>query len=192
MLASMGTGQWLFLATVAVLAFWMVGAYNRLVAMRSAIGEAARQVDELVQRRAAAADALAVQTRLLLASETGALDAWLVAHAGARKATDALRQRPVRATLAAAASTAEAALAAGTARVLALLEQQVPAAEALVPAHTSGAVTVHLATLNEAQARLGFARQVFNEAAEHYNRAATEIPTRWLARLYGFEQAGRL
>lgn len=188
----MSTGQWLILAAAAVLAFWLVGAYNRLVAMRTAIGDAARQVDDLVHRRAAAADALAVQARLLLASEIGALDAWLLAHTAARKATDALRQRPVRATLAAAVATAEAALAAGTARVLALLDQQAPATEAAAPTPAAGAATAHLATLSEAQARLVFARQVFNEAADRYNLAAGEIPTRWLARLYGFEPAGRL
>mgnify|MGYP003533621586 CR=1 FL=1 len=37
---TMTAGQWASLAVAAVPAFWMVGAYNRLVALRSAIGSA--------------------------------------------------------------------------------------------------------------------------------------------------------
>ncbi|MCC7100378.1 MAG: LemA family protein, partial [Rubrivivax sp.] len=47
----MSTGQWIVLAAAAVIVFWMVGGYNRLVAMRSTIGEACRQLDELLLRR---------------------------------------------------------------------------------------------------------------------------------------------
>ena len=119
----MSTAQWLSLGLAAVLVFWMVGAYNRLVALRSAIGEAYRPVDELVQRRAAAATALAGLAREPMASEQGALDAWLAAQTSSRLAADALRTRPVMAALAHALMAAEAPLGAAGARVLALLEQ---------------------------------------------------------------------
>jgi LemA protein len=101
MLPSMSAGQWVALAAAAVLVFWMVGAYNRLVAMRTAIGDAFRLVDELVQRRAAAAITLAARAQDAMASEQGALDAWLAAQTASRQAADALRVRPVVATLAA-------------------------------------------------------------------------------------------
>jgi LemA protein len=185
MLPSMSSGQWAVLAMAAVLAFWMVGAYNRLVAMRTAIGESYRQVDELVQRRAAAAIALAGRAREALASEQGALDAWLQAQTASRGAADAMRQRPVRADLAAALVAAEATLAAAGARVLALLEQHPPLL-------ADATAATHLATLREVEARLGFARQLFNEAAQAYNDAVRQVPTRLLARLYGFGTAGRL
>jgi LemA protein len=185
MLPSMSAGQWVALAVAAVLVFWMVGAYNRLVAMRTAIGEAYRQVDELVQRRAAAAIALVARAREALASEQGALDAWLAAQAACREAADALRERPVAAGLAAALAASEALLAASGARVMALLEQQ----PAVLAEATAAA---HLATLRETEARMVFARQLFNEAAQAYNDAVRLFPTRLLARLYGFGTAGRL
>jgi LemA protein len=184
-MVSMSTAQWLSLGVAAVLVFWMVGAYNRLVALRTAIGEAFRQIDELVQRRAAAATALAARARGAMASEQTALDAWLAAQTTARQAADALRQRPVVADLAAALVGAEAPLAAATARVMALLDQQ-PA----MLADTTAAA--HVAALRETEARLGFARQVFNEAAQAYNDAVRIFPTRLLARLVGFGTAGRL
>lgn len=182
---SMSRGQWLSLGVAAVLVFWMVGAYNRLVALRTALGDTFRQVDDLVQRRAAAATALADLAREEMAAEQNALDAWLAAQTTARKAADALRARPVMAPLAAALVAAEPPLAATSARVLALMEQH----PALLADTT---VAAHRATLREVEARLGFARQLYNEAAQAYNDAARQFPTRLLARLYGFGTAGRL
>lgn len=182
---SMSAGQWVSLAVAAVLVFWMVGAYNRLVALRTAIGDAFRQVDELVQRRAAAATALAAATREALASEQTALDAWLAAQTSSRQAADALRARPVMATLAAALMNAESPLSAAGSRVMSLLEQH---PQVLAEATTAA----HVAALREIEARLVFARQLFNEAAQAYNEAARLFPTRLLARLYGFGTAGRL
>ncbi|MDH5340502.1 MAG: LemA family protein [Rubrivivax sp.] len=49
-----------------------------------------------------------------------------------------------------------------------------------------------LAALNQAAARLDFARRTFNEASQAYNEAAQEFPTRLLTRLYGFGAAGRI
>jgi LemA protein len=180
----MRTGQWVFLAAAAVIVFWMVGAYNRLVAMRSAIGDAYRQFDELLQRRADAAATLESQARAVLVGEEGAIDAWQALRAASHKAADTLRARPVNAELAQALAGAEAALAASTARVLALLEQQ--------QARLAPAAAAQLAALLELDARIGFARQVFNEAAKAYDEALAEVPTRVLARLYRFTPAGRL
>lgn len=182
---SMSAGQWLSLGLAAVLVFWMVGAYNRLVALRTGIGDAFRQVDDLVQRRAAAASTLAAAVRPAMASEQTALDAWLGAQTQARQAADALRARPVMATLAAALASSEAPLAAAGARVMALLDQH----PGVLAEPTAAA---HLATLRECEARLVFARQLFNEAAQAYNDAVRLFPTRLLARLYGFGTAGRL
>ena len=185
LIPQMSSGQWASLAVAAVGVFWMVGAYNRLVALRSAIGDAFRHVDDLVQRRAAAATALAELARGAMPSEHSAIDAWLAAQASSRLAAEALRAKPVQAARAVALAAAEAPLAAAGARVMALLEQH--------PQLLSDAtVAAHLASLREAEARLGFARQVFNEAAQAYNDAVRLFPTRLLARLYGFGTAGRL
>ena len=181
----MSQGQWAVLAAGAVLVFWMVGAYNRLVALRTAIGEAMAQVDELVQQRAAAAAALIDALREPMAAERSALETWAGLQTQARKAAEALRARPVAAPLAAALVTGEATLAGATSRVLALLEHH-------RDLHGSTHVALHLASLREAESRLTFARQLFNEAAQTYNAAARQFPTRLLARLYGFGTAGRL
>jgi LemA protein len=174
-----------FLVAAAVLVFWMVGAYNRLVSLRSAIGRAWRNVDELLKRRHAAADGLVAALREPMAAEAGALDALGAAQAQVQTAANALTARPVMAGLATAVVAAEAAWASASARVLALLEQH-------ADLRTQPEVAVAVETLKDCAARLVFARQVFNEASQGYNEAARQLPTRLLTRMFGFGTAGRV
>jgi LemA protein len=173
------------LVAAAVTVFWMVGAYNRLVALRNDIGAAWQHVDEALKRRAEAVAALVAALREPLAAEQGALDALLHADRLVGSAAEALGGRPVMATLAAALVTAESAMASALARVLSLVEQS-------TALRTHDTVAPQLAVLADSAKRLPFARQLFNEAAQAYNAAARQFPTRLLTRLYGFGTAGRL
>jgi len=174
------------IAAAAILVFWMVGAYNRLVAHRSAIGSALAQVAELLQRRSATLLALAEALRDTLRAEQGTLDALLAADAQQSAAIEALRQRPVMGPLAAAVTAAEVSLAASLARTLALLDQHPDARDDPTRA------APHVAVLREIEPRLAFARQLHNDAVASYNAAARQFPTRLLTRLFGFGTAGRL
>jgi LemA protein len=178
-------GQWLALAVAALLVFWMVGAYNRLVALRNTIGEAVQLLHELLLRREAAVTHLAHALRVPLAAEQAALDTWLASLPALRLAADALHRKPVMAPLAAALTQADAPLLAAGARVQALLEQH-------GGLQNDPAIGGHLFELRECERRLVFARQAFNDAAASYNEAARLFPTRLLTRLYGFGTAGRL
>ena len=177
----MNTDQWLLAAGGALLIFWMLGAYNRLVGLRNAIIAAWAQVDEPLQRRSMAILALADGLREPLADEAGALEALRSAQAQLQGAADALRRRPATAARAQALSAAESTLSAALARVLALQEQR-PSLAALEP----------LAALHDATLRIGFARQLFNDAVRSYNDAAHQFPTRLLTALFGFGSAGPL
>lgn len=181
----MSDAQILVLALAAVLVFWTLGAYNRLVALRNGIGEAWALVAEVLDTRGRAADALVAALREPLAAEQGALDALRAAQAQLRTAAEALAQRPVDAARAAALVAAEAALAATSARVLALLEQW--------PGWRGDAAVVgHATLLRDSPARLAFARQLYNQAAQAYDEAALQFPTRLLTGLFSFGPAGRL
>jgi len=181
----LSAGQITVLALAAVAVFWMLGAYNRVMALRNAIGTAWQQIDQTLQRRAVAVTPLVAALRRPLAAEQGALDALLAAQAQVQTAADAVRQRPVQDARVAALAGAEAAMAAAASRVLALLDQ-----------HTGlmadAAVAPHVGAVREAGQRLAFARQLFNEASQRYDAAVQQFPTRLLARLYGFGAAGRL
>lgn len=178
-------GQVTALAVAALAVFWMVGAYNRLVALRNAIARAWQAVDDVQKKRGEALLALAAALRGPLDGEHGALDTLVAAVGQGRQASEALAARPVAATLAAQWSAAEAALAAASARVLALAEHQPELREA-------EGVAAPLAAVKDSAGRLAFSRQVYNEAAQNYTAAVQQFPTRLLTRLFGFAPAGRL
>ena len=181
----MSHAQIAVLAVAAVLVFWMVGAYNRLVALRNAIGAAWALVDDVLKKRGDAVDALVQGLREPLAAEQNALDALLGAERQVRTAAAALTVRPVDAALAAAVVVAEAGMASAASRVLSLLEQQ----DAL---RHEPSVAPHATVLRDSVAKLAFSRQLFNEATEAYNAAVRLFPTKLLADLYRFGPAGKL
>jgi LemA protein len=177
--------QVVLLAAAALTVFWMVGAYNRLVALRNTIVAAWLPVAEELQRRGEAVAALVAVLRVPMAAEQGALETLLLAQAQVSVAAQALGTRPMQADLAAALVAAEAALAASASRVLALQEQH-------AELRHDPAAALPVAAWRDCAPRLVFRRQVYNKACADYNDAVNMLPTRWLARLYRFSPAGRL
>ncbi len=181
----MSGAQWLVLVVLCLLAFWTLGAYNRLMGLRNRISRAWAKVDDALQQRAQVAQPLLAALQAPLASEAGALQATQTALTDATQAATAMAATPVVAPAAQAWVAAEAGLAAAAARLFALLDQHPQAREvATVPAC--------MAQWKDADQRLKFARQVFNEAASGYNDACAVFPTRLLARLFKFGPAGLL
>ena len=168
-----------------LLAFWALGAYNRLVELRNAAAEAWAQADAALGRRARAVEALLQALREPLQAERGALDALQAAHEALVRATATMTARPLVAAHAAQWLEAEARLAASAARVIALLDHagamaaEAPVAEALAAWH-------------DAVQRLPYTRQLFNDAAARHDEALRAFPTSLLVRLYGFAPAGRV
>jgi LemA protein len=177
--------QWLLLALLAVHVFWIVGAYNRLVSLRSAIGLAWAKVDDALRQRAQAADPLLAALREPMAAEHGALDATLAALAEVKRSASVMTTRPVVAANAAAWLTAEASLSAAASRLFALLDHSADWRQ-------DEGVAAHTRSWREAESRLAFARQLFNEAAEAYNAAIALFPTRLLVGMFRFGKAGRI
>ena len=181
----MSSQQIILLAAAAMLLFWTLGAYNRLVALRTGIGQVWAKVDEALRARAAAAEAMHAALQEPLAAEAGALDTWKAGRAEAARAASALGSRPVMQDRAAAWVAAEATQAAAASRVFALLEQQ---AALRMQDH----VAQPALAWREASKRLGFARQLFNETAAPYNEAIATFPTSLLVRVFRFEAAGHI
>lgn len=168
-----------------MLVFWLVGGYNRLVAMRNALGAAVAQIDEGLARRAAAVEPLCAALREPLVDEAGALEALRAAHGALQVASAALRARPAAEPAAQAWLRSEAAWGAAQSRVRALVEHRPDVA-------SRADVAPHLQALADADARIGFARQLFNDAAAAYDEALKLFPTSVLAWAFGFEGAGRV
>lgn len=179
-------GSWLLeLALILVLMFWVVGAYNRLMRLRQGWVVAWGQIDELLVRRSAVLEPLLAAVRDAMPDEAASLQAVVVAQERQRAAALAVRARPARGRLLADWVAAERELISPLARLNALLDQRAELAD-------SPEVQPARKQLAELAARLQFARQAFNDAAEVFNQAATELPTRPLARLFGFRPVTRL
>ena len=181
----MNSSSFIALALAAVLVFWMVGAYNRMVALRTAIGQAWAQVDEALRQRGTAAQSLIAALREPLAAEHGALDAWQAALAEGLRAAAQMNTKPVVQAHAQAWVAAETAQAGAASRVFALLDQH-------AALRGQEGVAGDAALWRDAQAKLLFARQFFNAAAQPYNEAIALFPTRMLVPMFSFGPAGRL
>lgn len=181
----MSAEQLAVLALAAVLVFWMVGAYNRLVTLRNVIATAWAGIDEALQQRGEIVAPLLLALHEPLAAEHGALDAFRSSQGQAQVAAAEMKARPLSAAAVTGWRSAESALASAASRVLALLEQH--AELRATPAVANAVATWHLA-----ESRLAYGCQVFDTAVGAYNEATAQLPTRWLLRLFGFAPAGRL
>jgi LemA protein len=168
-----------------VLGLWMLGAHNRVTALRGATLSAWQQVEAALLARGQALAALLVAVAEPLADESAAMEAVLAAQAQVQTASESLRRHLVEPEAVAELSKADAVLAAVMVRLVALAEQH----SAL---QTDEAVQAALKALRELPARLAFARQMFNDAGTAYNAATQQFPTRLLGSLYRFGKVGRL
>lgn len=163
----------------AALLFWIVGAYNRLVGLRSAIVRQFAPIDEQFRlRHALLHEQLATLTPTLGDSEPS-LDALNAACQQAEAACSHARLRPGSTGAITSLRLAEEILNESRAR----LAVQWPAsveAQAL-----AGRITATDTTL-------AFARRQFNDAVLEYNHAVKQFPTVLIVSLFGFKAAGTL
>lgn len=173
------------LAAAALLFFWMVGAHNRLVRLRTAVQAARAQFDTQLQRRAAALPGLLNALGVSMAAEASTLESVAAAQRQVQSAAETLRAGPLRPDHAAALVVALGRLDSTLTRLLALLDQH-PDLRSL------DAVSAPLRELHDVDLRLAFARQLFNTAGDSYNAAIEQFPTRLLLGFFRFGPAGRL
>ena len=183
--SSVSSEQIAVLALAALLVFWMVGAYNRLVALRNAIGAAWAGVSQTLQQRGDVVAPLLLALQQPLAAEHGALDALRTSHGQAHEAAAQMTAQPLALASVSTWRAAEASLTSAASRVLALLDQH-------AELRSTAPVATGVATWHLAGSRLAYGCQVYDAAVAAYNEAATQMPTRWLLRLYGFAPAARL
>jgi LemA protein len=190
------SGSLIFWTSAAVLLFWAVGAYNRLVRLRAAVNQAFAAVDALMRE----------QVELVLACVPVAVDA--ADAAGAADDPDQLLDdmSSLWTGLRAAAEQFRASLAAARARPLSADGMAaLDAAQQVLhmawqrmqqeDAHdlAGSALPEHLQTRwRELAARIQDAVGLFNHAVDDYNAAIRQFPALLLASLYGFAPARTL
>jgi LemA protein len=175
----MTTSEILAWAVAALLLFWVVGAYNRLMRLRGELLRRFAPIDEQCGQRHALLlqqiDALAP----VLANAAPRLDALRAACQQVESARVHARTRPGKVDSISSLRLAE--------DILTEARSRLP-----VPTTASTALPELGTQLVAVDTALAFARRQFNEAVEAYNRAIVQFPTRVLAGLFGFRAGGTL
>ncbi|MCW7536681.1 LemA family protein [Aquabacterium sp. A7-Y] len=181
----MSTTQIVAWCVLAVLVFWGVGAYNRLVRLRNAISNAFGQIDVQLKRRYDLIPNLVETARKYISHERETLEAVIAARNQARTAAEHVRARPASPGTVGTLAMAEQALQGSLGRLMAVVENY---------PELKGDQTLRELSeeLTSTENKIAFARQSFNDAALDYNDAAQQFPTTLIANLFGFKAAGML
>ena len=181
----MSTSQIIAWAILAILVFWAVGAYNRLVRLRNVIGNAFAQIDVQLKRRYDLIPNLVEVARKYVAHEQQTLEAVVAARNQAKAAADLARARPGAAGPVTSLAMAEEVLGSAVGRLMAVVE-------AYPELKADQSLRELAEELTSTENKVAFSRQLFNDAAFDYNVAAQQFPTRLVAGLFGFRDAALL
>ena len=189
----MSTGQITLIALTALLMFWGVGAYNRLVSLRAAMAAAWSPIDALLRRRQALAFDLAslLAEQPAMGDEVGraALQTVMAATRQAQAACDHAQVRPSSAGAVQSLGLAEQVLDGAIRPLRVLVESRlVRVGEAEVVER----LRALLQGLSDADVQIDFNRRLFKEAVGRFNAAVHELPTRLIASAFGFRPAAAL
>lgn len=185
-----------WLIALAILLFWAVGAYNRLVRMRSAAIQAFGALDaELMRRTALLGEYDAAVSGPRLPQDAQMHDALRASGTQYAASLAVLRAHPLDANAATALKAAAKVLEAAW-NALVLSSQESAAGEHDAddkPAQPSQEALASLIERCELQhTQIGHSTRQFNMAVELYNQAVTQFPASMLASVFGFKPAHML
>ena len=153
------------LVVLAVVALWVVGAYNGLIALKNQVANAWKQIDVQLKRRHDLIPNLVNTVKGQMDFERSTLEAVISARAKA-----------VGASGVAATAKAEGELTQALGRLFALTENY--------PDLKSSANVLQLQEeLTSTENKIGFARQLYNDVATQYNTKQAQFPTNLVAGL---------
>jgi LemA protein len=175
-------GLLVFLAVVALVVFWVVGAYNRLVALRNRFRNAFAQIDVQLKRRYDLIPNLVETARAYMKHERETLEAVMRARNAAAAAGVVAAANPGAAGAVRDLSAAEGALGGALSRLFAL-------AEAYPDLKANQNMMQLTEELTATENKVGFARQAFNDAVMDYNTAVGQFPSNLIAGLFSFKEA---
>jgi LemA protein len=153
------------LVLLALLVFWIIGAYNGLVGLKNQVLNAWKQIDVQLKRRHDLIPNLVNTVKGAMDFERSTLEAVIAA-----------RNKAVSATGVAQTAKAEGELTQALGRLFALTEAY-PALKA------TGNVAQLQEELTSTENKIGFARQLYNDVATQYNTRQATFPTMLVAGL---------
>jgi LemA protein len=170
------------LVIIALLVFWAVGAYNRLVSLRNKFRNAFAQIDVQLKRRYDLIPNLVETAKAYMKHERETLENVIKARNTAVSANAAASADPGSASAIQGLVAAEGALSGALARLFAL-------AEAYPDLKANQNMMQLTEELTGTENKISFARQAFNDSVMSYNTAAQQFPTNVIAGMFSFTPA---
>jgi LemA protein len=156
---------WILLIVLVVVALWVMGAYNALIALKNQVINAWKQIDVQLKRRHDLIPNLVNTVKGAMDFERSTLEAVISA-----------RNKAVSAQGVPATAKAEGELTQALGRLFALTE-------AYPELKSSQNVLQLQEELTSTENKIGFARQLYNDVATHYNTKQMQFPTSLVAGL---------
>ena len=161
---------------------WVVGAYNRLVALRNRFKNAYAQIDVQLKRRYDLIPNLVETAKGYIKHERGTLEAVVAARNAASAANVRAAQNPGDAAAMKDLSGAETALTSTLGRLFAV-------AEAYPDLKANTTMMTLMEELTSTENKVAFARQAYNDSVMAYNTQRETFPTNMVAGPFNFGPA---
>jgi LemA protein len=172
-------GLIIFLVLIAVVAFWLMGAYNRLVAQRNEFKNAFAQIDVQLKRRYDLIPNLVETAKKYIAHERETLEAVTKARTSAMSANTAAAADPANPEAMRQLASAEGGLTGALGRLFAV-------AEAYPDLKANQNMMQLTEELTSTENRIAYARQAFNDAVMSYNNSVQQFPSNFIASSFSF------
>lgn len=169
----------IIIAALAMIAFWMIGGYNQMVAQEENVQNAWGQVENEYQRRADFVPQLVGTVRGAAAHENNTLTGVMEARAKATQIT--IDPSHITPEQMAAYQSAQGELSQALGRLMAV-------SEAYPTLQANENFLIMQSQLEGIQNRCTVARGAFNEQARIFNQLVRSFPTNVLASIFGFER----
>jgi LemA protein len=174
--------EWLFLGAIALLAFYAISIYNRLVAARNQYKNAFAQIDVQLTRRYDLIPNLVEVAKKYMAHEKDTLEAVIQARNAAVTGLKQASANPGDPTAVQQLNQAEQGLSGALGRLFALSESY--------PDLKANQNMMQLTEeITATENKVAFARQAYNDAVMSYNILRESVPNNFIAGPFGFTAA---
>ena len=170
---------------MAVIVFWAIGMYNRLINERNRVRNAFAQIDVKLTRRHDLIPNLVEAVKGYMKHERETLDAVVSARNAAVRDLDAAKSDPANAGAIRQLGESEGALSAALGRLFAL-------AEAYPDLKANENMMQFQEELASTENKVAFARQAFNDSVLSYNNSVENFPNNIVAGAFNFQKSSFL
>jgi len=164
------------LVVLALLVFWLIGAYNKLIGLKNQVANAWKQIDVQLKRRHDLIPNLVNTVKGAMQFERDTLEAVVAAR------NQAIQVQQAPGAHVGQTAAAEAQLSGALSRLLAVVE-------AYPDLKATGNVAQLQEELTSTENKIAFSRQHYNDTATEYNTKQQQFPTNLVAGMAGASSA---